>query len=79
MKPKKEIWFERSALRGFGSVHWKGPVFIGTVALVGLSAAWVALANADVHPVLAVLGAVVVVSAIIAGNYVCALHTGGDG
>ena len=75
MKGNREVWFAPAAIRGFGIVHWKGPVFIVAMALVGLLAALVVLVNEDSHPVLAVIGAAGVISAIVIGSNVCALHT----
>jgi hypothetical protein len=72
-----EVWFRRSAIRGFGIEHWKGPLFVAALSCVGIIAGLFALANAE-QPVLAVAGVLVAAATLLVGFYVCHLHTAED-
>lgn len=69
-----EVWFRRSAIRGFGVEHWKGPLFIAALSCVGIVAGLFTLANAE-QPVLAGAGMLVAAATLLIGSYVCLLHT----
>lgn len=72
-----EVWFRRSAIRGFGVEHWKGPLFIAALSCIGVVGVLFALANTE-RPAFAVAGVLVAAATLPVGSYVCRLHTAKD-
>jgi len=78
MKTPPEIWFKRTAIRGFGAVHWKGPVFVALMTIVGVVFALFATVTATNNPILAVVATLMAVGALVTGQQICARHTERD-
>ena len=73
----REVWFRRSAIRGFGVEHWKGPLFVAALSSIGIVAGLLALANTE-KPAVALAGVLVALAALVVGFYACQLHTAED-
>ena len=78
MRTQGEVWFRTSTIRGFGTVHWKGPIFVVAMSTISLVGAVLALATDGTYPIIAIGGVAITVGAIVVGTYVCALHTERD-
>jgi hypothetical protein len=70
-----EIWFRQSFIRGFGVVHWKGPLFIVPMTIPGALLALFAIVNSQDGPVVAACAALLAIGILLIGNHVCGLHT----
>jgi uncharacterized membrane protein YkgB len=73
--PLREVWFQRTMIRGFDAIHWKGQILDAAIGVIVTVVVLFTLANVA-RSIAAFVGFMVAVGTLFLGSYLRHIHTG---